>query len=78
MLKSFADRDTEGVWSRQWVRRFHPDLRRLALHKPMSLDAAEMLSDLRVPPGDGLERLGGDPSGQHSIRVNDQSWIWFR
>jgi len=35
------------------------------------LDAAESLSDLRVPPGNRLEKLGGDRSGQHSIRVNE-------
>jgi proteic killer suppression protein len=42
------------------------------------LDAAELLSDLRVPPGNRLEKLGGDRSGQHSIRVNDQWRICFR
>jgi proteic killer suppression protein len=42
------------------------------------LDGAESLDDLRVPPGNRLERLTGDRAGQHSIRVNDQWRICFR
>lgn len=41
------------------------------------LDAAESLNDLRVPPGNRLERLHGDRAGQHSIRVNNQWRICF-
>lgn len=41
------------------------------------LDAAESLNDLRVPPGNRLEALKGDRSGQHSIRVNQQWRICF-
>jgi proteic killer suppression protein len=41
------------------------------------LDAAESLDDLRVPPGNRLEKLKGDRDGQHSIRVNDQWRICF-
>lgn len=42
------------------------------------LDAAETLDDLRVPPGNRLERLQGGRGGQHSIRVNDQWRVCFR
>lgn len=42
------------------------------------LDAAERLEDLRVPPGNRLERLRGERTGQHSIRINDQWRICFR
>ena len=41
------------------------------------LDAAESLQDLRVPPGNRLEKLSGDRKGQHSIRINDQWRICF-
>jgi proteic killer suppression protein len=41
------------------------------------LDAAERLDDLRVPPGNRLEKLSGDRSGQHSIRINDQWRLCF-
>lgn len=42
------------------------------------LDAAQNLQDLRIPPGNRLERLRGDRTGEHSIRVNDQWRICFR
>jgi toxin HigB-1 len=42
------------------------------------LDAAEVLADLRVPPGSRLEKLAGDRAGQYSIRVNQQWRICFR
>jgi toxin HigB-1 len=42
------------------------------------LDAAEILADLRVPPGNRLEKLTGDRAGQYSIRVNQQWRICFR
>ncbi len=42
------------------------------------LDAAEILADLRVPPGNRLEKLAGDLAGQYSIRVNQQWRICFR
>ncbi len=41
------------------------------------LHAAAELSDLRVPPGNRLEKLSGGRAGQHSIRVNDQYRICF-
>ncbi len=41
------------------------------------LDAAESLDDLRVPPGNRLERLIGTREGQYSIRINDQWRICF-
>jgi len=41
------------------------------------LDGAAELSDLRVPPGNRLEKLHGDRQGQHSIRINDQYRICF-
>ena len=60
------------------MRKLHPDIQRVALRKLVMLDAAEQLSDLRVPPGNRLEKLTGDRIGQHSIRVNDQWRICFR
>jgi len=41
------------------------------------LDAATVLDDLRVPPGNRLEALKGDRSGQFSIRINDQWRVCF-
>jgi proteic killer suppression protein len=53
-------------------------LARAALRKLLLLDAAETVEDLRVPPGNRVERLTGKRKGQYSIRVNDQWRICFR
>ena len=78
MIRSFRDRETEGVFERERSRRLPPDVQRRAHRKMLLLDAAEALNDLRVPPGNRLERLSGDKAGQYSIRVNDQWRICFR
>ena len=49
----------------------------MANRKLLIIDAAETLNDLRVPPGNRLERLRGNRSGQYSIRINDQWGICF-
>jgi len=41
------------------------------------LDAADRIEDLRLPPGNRLEKLHGDRQGQHSIRINEQWRICF-
>lgn len=78
MIKSFADRDTERLFGREPVRRYPAELRQVMLRKLVAVDAAEALDDLRVPPGNRLEKLKGDRAGQRSIRVNDQWRICFR
>ncbi|MGQ0562350.1 MAG: type II toxin-antitoxin system RelE/ParE family toxin [Gemmatimonadota bacterium] len=78
MIKSFADRATERMFSREPVRRFPSELHRVRLRKLVVLHAANVLDDLRVPPGNRLEKLRGDRSGQYSIRVNDQWRVCFR
>ena len=77
MIHSFADRDAERLFRREPVRRFPSELQRTMLRKLVLVDAAEKLEDLRVPPGNRLEKLKGRRSGQHSIRVNDQWRICF-
>lgn len=53
-------------------------MRRSLTQRLVVVDAAEALDDLRVPPGNRLERLKGDRAGQHSIRINDQWRICLR
>lgn len=78
VLRSFADKDTERVWRRERSRRLDHHTQRAALRKLLILDAADVLDDLRVPPGNRLEKLRGDRSGQYSVRVNQQWRICFR
>lgn len=78
MLRSFADKDTERVWRRERSKRLDQNIQRAALRKLLILDAAETLDDLKVPPGNRLEKLPGGRAGQHSVRVNQQWRICFR
>ena len=78
MIRSFRDRETEKVFRREGMRKLPLDVQRIAQRKLAILDAAESLQDLRVPPGNRLERLSGDREGQHSIRINDQWRLCFR
>lgn len=78
MIRGFADRATERLFGRELVRRFPKALHRVMLRKLLLVDAAETLNDLRSPAGNRLEKLRGDRSGQHSVRVNDQWRVCFR
>jgi proteic killer suppression protein len=78
MIRSFRCRETEKIFPRESSRKFHPAIQRVALRKLVMLEAAETLQDLRIPPSNCLEKLWGNRSGQHSIRVNDQWRICFR
>ena len=77
MIRGFGDRDTARLFEREPVRRWPGALQRVALRKLRMLDAAERLDDLRVLPGNRLERLRGDRAGQYSIRVNEQWRVCF-
>jgi toxin HigB-1 len=77
VIRSFRDRDTERLFRRERSRALPPELQRVALRKLVQLDAAALLADLRVPPGNRLELLRGGRAGQHSIRINDQWRICF-
>jgi proteic killer suppression protein len=77
VIRSFNDRDTAALFRSEPVRKFGPDLQRAALRKLLILDAAVTLDNLRVPPGNRLEALRGNRTGQHSIRINDQWRICF-
>jgi proteic killer suppression protein len=78
VIHSFADHDTERLFAREPVRRYPAAFQRTMLRKLVAVDAAEQLGDLRVPPGNRLEKLRGYRAGQHSIRVKEQWRICFR
>jgi toxin HigB-1 len=76
MIQSFKCKDTEALWKGERVKRFE-SIERVAQRKLTYLNAARVLQDLAVPPGNHLEALKGDRQGQHSIRVNDQYRVCF-
>ena len=78
MIRSFADTATERVFRRLASGHLSAEVQRVAYRKLVVIDAAESLNDLRIPPGNRLEKLKGNREGQHSIRVNEQWRICFR
>ena len=77
MIRSFRDRDTEDLFHREASRRW-AGVARAALRRLRLLHRARTLKDLLALPGNRLESMKGDRSGQHSIRVNDQYRICFQ
>lgn len=82
MIRSFGDQATDDLFDGRNTKaarqRLPRSLWKVAARKLDALDQAEILDDLRVPPGNRLEALRGDRHGQHSIRINDQYRICFR
>ena len=77
MIKTFRDKETARLFARFPSRHFPSNLYRAAWKKLAILDAAEQIEDLRLPPGNRLEKLTGDRLGGYSIRINDQWRICF-
>ncbi len=81
VIRSFSDPGTEDVFegtSTKEARAVCPmDLWAIARRKLDQLNRVRDLADLAVPPGNRLERLKGDRSGQHSIRINQQYRVCF-
>lgn len=77
MIKSFQCAETEALARGNRVRRF-ASIAEVARRKLRQLEIANRLEDLRIPPGNRLEALKGNRSGQHSIRINDQWRLCFR
>ena len=81
MIRSFRDEGTEDI--------FHGVSSKKALRVPVNvwpsarrkldrLNYAADLQDLRVPPGNRLEKLAGNFSGYYSVRINNQFRLIFR
>ncbi|MDF2095634.1 type II toxin-antitoxin system RelE/ParE family toxin [Aquibaculum arenosum] len=77
MIRSFADKRTAAIFAGYAVRGFPQQIQQRVRAKLLAIDAAKVLDDLRLPPGNRLEALRGDRHGQFSIRVNDQWRVCF-
>lgn len=81
MIASFGDKGTSdlfhGISSRR-ARKIPSQIHELSLYKLDVLNAAQVLHDLRSPPGNRLEPLRGELEGFYSIRINSQWRIIFR
>jgi len=78
VIASFACRKTERLWQRRSDHGLPPQIERVALRKLTQIESSRELRDLALPPGNRLEALKGNRTGQHSNRVNDQWRLCFR
>lgn len=78
MIKSFKDKETEKIYSREGSNKLPRAIQQVALRKLRMINNAKNLNDLRIPPANRLEKLKGEREGQHSIRINNQWRICFK
>ncbi len=78
MIKSFADKKTQELYSKGTSKKFPADVASRAARKLEYVNLAEQLEDLKVPPGNRLHPLSGNRLGQYAISINDQWRICFR
>jgi len=78
VIRSFRGKLAEQIFNRMHAVRLGADVQRAAYRKLVALHLADDLHELRFPPGNRLEKLSGDRSGLHSLRINDQWRIVFR
>lgn len=78
MIRSFSNKDTESIFNGECSHRFPPEIQNTARRKLRIIAAATTVEDLRIPPGNRLEKLSGNLAGYYSIRINDQWRIVFK
>jgi proteic killer suppression protein len=77
VIKSFANKQTESIYLREFDKKLPAEVQRAVLRKLRMLNNAKSIQDLRSPPGNRLEKLRGDRAGQYSIRINEQWRVCF-
>lgn len=76
-IKSWASKETREIFEGESPNLVPRSVLKRATVKLLMVNAAHALQDLLNPPGNRLEKLGGDRKGQHSIRINDQYRVCF-
>jgi proteic killer suppression protein len=81
MIVSFKNQASEDIFNGKATKAARkacpPAVWPVASRKLDQLDSVIALEELKVPPGNRLERLSGDRKGQYSIRINEQYRICF-
>ncbi|RED91408.1 type II toxin-antitoxin system RelE/ParE family toxin [Marinoscillum furvescens] len=78
MILSFGSKETEKVWNGERVRKWPIEIQTAGRRKLRMLNNSQNISDLRIPPSNRLEKLGGNLKEFYSIRINDQWRIIFK
>lgn len=78
MISSFGSKGTERIWNGEQVKGLPASIQDVARRKLRMLNNSQDITDLRIPPGNRLEKLAGNLKEFHSIRVNEQWRIIFK
>jgi len=77
LIKSFKCKETQKIFRGLFSKKIPTEILKRSLIKLRSIDIAENVDDLIIPPSTNLESLDGDRKGQYSIRINKQYRICF-
>jgi proteic killer suppression protein len=78
MIKSFGSKETEKIWNGERSKKLPNEIQNIARRKLRMINNSQDLQDLRVPPSNRVEKLGGNLKEFYSIRVNKQWRIIFK
>ena len=78
MIKGFGDKETEKIWNGTRSRKLPNEIQEIGRRKLRMLHNSQDLQDLKIPPSNRLDKLGGKLKAYHSIRINNQLRIVFK
>lgn len=78
MIKTFVTKETAALFANEKIKRLPPEILQVARRKLVQLHRVSSIEELRIPPGNRIEKLSSDRVGQWSIRINNQWRICFR
>ena len=78
MIVSFGSKETEKIWNGIRINKLPNEIQEVGRRKLRMLNNAQNLNDLKIPPSNRLDKLGGNPKEYYSIRINDQWRIIFK
>lgn len=78
MIKNFGDKESEKIWNGVRSKKLPNEIQNIARRKLRMLNNAQDINDLRIPPANRLEKLKGDLTEYHSVRINRQWRIIFK
>lgn len=78
MIISFGSKETEKIWQGERSKKLPSEIQEIARRKLRMLHNSQSITDLRIPPSNRLEKLGGNLKEFYSIRINSQWRIIFK
>lgn len=78
MILSFGSKETEKIWNGEWVKNLPNEIQEAGRRKLRMINNSRSMADLKIPPANRFEKLGGRFKDYYSIRINDQWRVIFK